>query len=333
MHALCDIFVPDKCDESETVARKEKMVHIHDHNGHGHHHADPAHVTRALVMGIALNLAFVAVELGAGIRQQSMGLISDAGHNLSDVVSLLLALLAVRLSQAAKSDRYTYGYRKSTVLVSLVNACILMAAVGIIVWESIERLLHPHPVDGGVVAWVAGLGIVVNAFTAWLFVKDSKEDLNIKGAYLHMVADTLVSAGVLVSGIVISRTGWYVIDPIIALTVAAVIFVSTWGLLRSSLRLTLDGVPEGIDIGEVRRAIGAVNGVAALHHLHVWALSTTENAATVHVVIRGGADASRVKYDIKRSLADLGAGHVTVEIETEGEPCCDDLCRNRTTAG
>lgn len=304
------------------------MTHIHSHTESGHHHRiDPAHVTRALVWGIVLNLIFVAVELGAGLWQNSMGLVSDAGHNLSDVVSLLLALLAVKLSQAAKSDQYTYGYRKITILVSLINACVLLAAVGVIVWESVGRLLHPHPVDGGVMAWVAGIGIAVNAFTAWLFMKDSKTDLNIKGAYLHMVADTLVSAGVLASGIIISHTGWYAADPVIALTVAAVIFLSTWKLLRASVRLSLDGVPDGMDIERIRRAITSVDGVTGMHHLHVWALSTTENAATVHVVTRRGSDTSRIKQDIKRALAAAGAEHVTVETETEGETCSDDTCR------
>ena len=304
------------------------MAHIHNSaTAHHHHHVDPTHVTRALIWGIALNLVFVAIELGAGLWQRSMGLISDAGHNLSDVVSLLLALLAVKLSQAAMNDKYTYGYRKSTILVSLVNACILIAAIGAIVWESIQRLLHPQPVDGGVMAWVAGIGILVNAFTAWLFLKDSKEDLNIKGAYLHMVADTLVSVGVLFSGVIISRTGWYVIDPLIAITVAAVIFVSTWGLLRASVRLTLDGVPDDIDIEQVRKAITSVDGVKAMHHLHVWALSTTENAVTVHVVIGDQTDAAHVKYDIKHALSAVGIDHATVEIETEGETCCDDICR------
>ena len=299
----------------------------HGHNGAGHHHhIDPTHVTRALVWGITLNMAFVVVELTVGVWQHSMGLVSDAGHNLSDVVSLLLALLAVKLSQAARSDRYTYGYRKSTILVSLVNASILLAAVGVIVWESIGRLLNPQPVDGGVMTLVAGVGIAANAFTAWLFAKDSKADLNIKGAYLHMVADTLVSLGVLVSGIVISYTGWYTADPVIALTVAAVIFASTWGMLRASLRLTLDGVPHGMDIDRVRRAITEVDGVAAMHHLHVWALSTTETAVTVHVVTRPSADAATVKYHIKQALAEIGAGHVTVETEIEGETCCDALC-------
>ena len=309
------------------------MAHIHNSTpAHHHHHVDPTHVTRALVWGIALNLIFVAIELGAGLWQRSMGLISDAGHNLSDVVSLLLALLAVKLSQTAMNDKYTYGYRKSTILVSLIIACILIAAIGAIVWESIQRLLHPQPVDGGVVAWVAGIGIIVNAFTAWLFMKDSKEDLNIKGAYLHMVADTLVSVGVLISGVIISRTGWYVIDPLIAITVAAVIFVSTWGLLRASVRLTLDGVPDDIDIGQVRKAITTVDGVKAMHHLHVWALSTTENAVTVHVVISAQADAARVKYGIKHALSEVGIDHTTIEIETEGETCCDDLC-HREAAG
>ena len=279
-----------------------------------------------MVWGIALNLIFVAIELGAGLWQRSMGLISDAGHNLSDVVSLLLALLAVKLSQAAMNDKYTYGYRKSTILVSLVNACILIAAIGAIVWESIQRLLHPQPVDGGVVAWVAGIGIIVNAFTAWLFMKDSKEDLNIKGAYLHMVADTLVSVGVLISGVIISRTGWYVIDPLIAITVAAVIFVSTWGLLRASVRLTLDGVPDDIDIGQVRKAITTVNGVKAMHHLHVWAVSTTENAATLHIVLKDLEELESVTHTLKHALREKGIHHSTIECERTGHTCGEEGC-------
>lgn len=297
----------------------------HSHEGH-HHHADVTHVTRALVWGIALNMLFVVVEFAFGVWQESMGLISDAGHNLSDVVSLVLVLVAVKLSQAAYTDKYTYGYKKSTILVSLLNAAILLVAVGVIVWESIERLVDPRPIDGGVVTWVAGLGIVINAFTAWLFMKDRKGDLNIRGAYLHMVADTLVSVGVLVSGIIISYTGWYAIDPIIGITVAVVIFFSTWSLLRASVRLSLDGVPEDVDLGEVEREILSTEGVEAMHHLHVWAISTTENAMTVHVVVGADADECEVKRRLKAVLKSSGIGHATVETERRGECCDEDRC-------
>ena len=285
------------------------------------------HLNRAFVLGITLNLVYVAVELSAGFILDSVSLISDAGHNFSDVISLVLAMIAFKLAQVRPSANYTYGYKKSTILVSLLNALILLAAIGFIVWESIEKLKDPQPLQGGTIAWVAGVGIVINAFTAWLFMRHRKKDLNVKGAYLHMVADTLVSAGVLASGIVISHTGWYAADPVIALTVAAVIFLSTWKLLRASVRLSLDGVPDGMDIERIRRAITSVDGVTGMHHLHVWALSTTENAATVHVVTRRGSDTSRIKQDIKRALAAAGAEHVTVETETEGETCSDNTCR------
>ena len=183
--------------------------------GHDHHHHLPVdHLNRAFVLGIVLNLVFVCVEFGAGLWFDSVALISDAGHNLSDVVSLVLSLIAFRLARVKPTASYTYGYRKSTVLVSLLNACILLVAVGVILVESVRKLYDPQPVDGDSIAWVAGIGIVINAFTAWLFIRDKEKDLNVKGAYLHMAADTLVSVGVLVSGIVIRLTGWYAIDPL-----------------------------------------------------------------------------------------------------------------------
>lgn len=212
--------------------------------GHDHHHHLPVdHLNRAFVLGIVLNLVFVCVEFGAGLWFDSVALISDAGHNLSDVVSLVLSLIAFRLARVKPTASYTYGYRKSTVLVSLLNACILLVAVGVILVESVRKLYDPQPVDGDSIAWVAGIGIVINAFTAWLFIRDKEKDLNVKGAYLHMAADTLVSVGVLVSGIVIRLTGWYAIDPVVGIAIALVILFSTSKLLHDSLRLSLDGVP------------------------------------------------------------------------------------------
>ena len=206
--------------------------------GHDHHHHLPVdHLNRAFVLGIVLNLVFVCVEFGAGLWFDSVALISDAGHNLSDVVSLVLSLIAFRLARVKPTASYTYGYRKSTVLVSLLNACILLVAVGVILVESVRKLYDPQPVDGDSIAWVAGIGIVINAFTAWLFIRDKEKDLNVKGAYLHMAADTLVSVGVLVSGIVIRLTGWYAIDPVVGIAIALVILFSTSKLLHDSLRL------------------------------------------------------------------------------------------------
>ena len=206
----------------------------HSHHDHSHEHVRRlSSLNRAFIAGILLNSVFVAAEFTAGILSNSMGLLSDAGHNLSDVASLLLALLAFRLAQVRPTSRYTYGYRRSTILVSLLNAVILLVAVGAIVVESVRKLLHPEPVGGEVVLWVAGIGVVVNFATALFFLRDKDRDLNVRGAYLHMAADALVSVGVMVSGAVMMATGWYLIDPLVGLLVAAVIVWSTWGLLRA----------------------------------------------------------------------------------------------------
>lgn len=225
----------------------------HNHHTHGHSHSLPAgtYLNRAFTAGIILNLLFVGIEFGAGWILGSVALMSDAGHNLSDVVSLALAMFAFRLARQKPSEKYTYGRKKSTVIVSLANACILLVAVGFIIYESIVKLISPEPVAGGAVAWVAGAGIIINGFTAWLFLRHKDTDLNIKGAYLHMAADTLVSVGVLASGIIISFTGWYPLDPILGIVIAVVIFFSTWNLLRESVRLSLDGVPSNIDATDI----------------------------------------------------------------------------------
>ena len=290
---------------------------------HEHHHHDHTvtSLNKAFIWGIALNVGFVVVEFAVGLCYGSMGLLSDAGHNLSDVASLLLAMLAFRLARA--TPKYTYGYKKSTVLISLLNSVILLIAVGVIVAESIGRMLHPEPVVGGAIAWTAGVGVAINGFTAWLFMKDKDRDLNVKGAYLHMAADALVSVGVLVSGLVISWTGWTVVDPIVGLAVAGVIVASVWSLTRDSLRLSLDGVPGGIDIAEIERKMEAVPGVRAVHHIHVWAISTTENALTAHVVLDSLSRMEEVKHALKELLGRSEIPHATLEFESVTERCCD----------
>ena len=295
------------------------MSHEHSHQ---HSHAINAEsLNKAFIIGIVLNLAFVVIEFAAGFWFDSLALLSDAGHNLSDVVSLVLALLAFRLAKVKANERYTYGYKKSTILVSLLNAVILLVAVGAIVIESIHKLNNPAVVPGGAIAWVAGVGVLINAFTAFLFMKDKEKDLNVKGAYLHMAADALVSVGVLVAGIDISRTGWYIIDPIIGLIVAVVILISTWNLLHDSLRLTLDGVPTSIDSQKVVKAIRALPGVDDVHHIHIWAISTTENALTAHIVLKQPESMQEVKHLIRHRLEDFGIGHATLEFEVPGEHC------------
>lgn len=307
------------------------MAHSHDkHTPHGHSHAghghsiDPAsagrYLNRAFTFGIVLNLVFVAVEFGAGLVLDSVALMSDAGHNLSDVVSLALSLMAFRLARQKPTAVYTYGRKKSTVVVSLANACILLVAIGVIMVESIEKLQNPQPVQGGAIALVAGVGIVINGITAWLFMRHKNTDLNVKGAYLHMAADALVSVGVLFSGLVINRTGWYVIDPIVGIAIAVVILFSTWGLLRDSLRLSLDGVPPGVDAAGIAEMIRTADPrVRDVHHVHIWPLSTTENALTAHVVVNSATGLEGLKHYIKEQLAAHGIAHATLEFELPGE--------------
>lgn len=300
----------------------KKMTDM-NHAHHQHNRTASARLNRIFIFSIALNLAFVLIEAGSGFYFDSLALLSDAGHNLSDVVSLILAMLAFRLARIKPSANYTYGYKKSTVLVSLLNAIILLVAVGIIIAESIEKLRDPQPLNGSAIAWVAGIGIIINALTTLLFFKDKSKDLNIKGAYLHMAADTLVSAGVLVSGIIIRYTGWNIIDPIIGLIVAIVILISTWNLLHDSLRLSLDGVPRNIDPQNVIETITAATGVKSVHHLHIWAISTTQTALTAHLVIEQNADEENVKKEVKTSLKELGIQHATLELEA-GHACCTE---------
>ena len=297
-----------------------------------HHHHEHNHqlisLNKAFIIGITLNIAFVIVEFGVGFYYNSLGLLSDAGHNLGDVASLVLAMLAFRLQKVHPNSRYTYGYKKSTILVSLLNAVILLVAVGIIIAESIHKLFHPVSVDGSAIAWTAGVGVVINALTAWLFMKDKDKDLNVKGAYLHMAADALVSVGVVASGIIITYTGWSIIDPIIGLGIAVVIIVSTWGLLHDSLRLSLDGVPVGIDAQKIQQIIMEQPGVENCHHLHIWALSTTETALTAHIVIDNITQLEEVKQHIKEALEEAGIHHATLEFEDERTTCCKECCED-----
>ncbi|MEI6407964.1 MAG: cation diffusion facilitator family transporter [Bacteroidota bacterium] len=300
---------------------------MHDHH-HDHHHT-VTNVNRAFIIGIILNSVFVAVEAVAGFWTQSLALLTDAGHNLSDVAALALSLLAFKLAKQKATERYTYGYRKTTVLVTLLNAVILLVAVGGIGYEAIHRFFNPQPLQGNVIAWVAGVGILINSLSAYLFLKDKEKDLNIQGAYLHMAADALVSAGVVVAGILISYTQWYWLDSVISFVIMAVILASTWKLLMDSLRLSLDGVPDGVDILEIRTKLLKIKDLIDVHHLHVWAISTTQNALTAHLVVANTAslaEAEVVKQKAKHALEHLNIHHATVEIETEDSPCDSPDC-------
>jgi len=267
----------------------------------------------------------VAAETVAGLMGHSMGLLSDAGHNLSDVFCLLLALVAFKLSQTHATKRFTYGYRKSSILISLLNAIILLVAVGGIVVESIRKISHPAPVDGALVTWTAAAAIVVNGFTAWMLSR-RQHDINTRGAFLHMLADTLVSAAVVVSGIVITHTGWTLIDPIMGLVIAAVILVSTWQLLSESLRMSVDAVPEDIDPDAVVALMKQTDGVLDIHHLHIWPISTTETALTAHVVIADSSQLDSITHALKTLLAAHGIAHSTLELETPASHCDHHDC-------
>ena len=256
--------------------------HSHHHH-HGHEHEISDH-SRAFLVGIVLNVAYVIVEGGAGFWVGSMALMADAGHNLSDVLSLLLAWGALAMSKTAPTSRRTYGFRKTTILASLTNAIVLLIAIGAIAWQAVLRFMHPSPVPGGTVVVVSGVGIVINTVTALLFMKGRHHDLNIKGAFMHMAADAGVSLGVLLAGFAIMKTGAYWIDPAISLAIVVVIAVGTWGLLRDSFLLALDAVPHGIEPAEVRRYLAGLPGVVEVHDLHIWGMSTTEVALTAHLV-------------------------------------------------
>ena len=275
------------------------------------------------LVGLVLNLGFVIAEFGAGIISGSTALMADAGHNLSDVLGLALAGGAAGLARRAASGPRTYGYRKGTVLAALGNAILLLVACGWIGWEAVERLINPQPVASGWIIAVAGIGFFINLATALLFLKDQHKDLNVRGAYLHMMADAAVSLGVVAAGILILFTGVSLIDPLISLVIVVVILWSTWGLLKDSLNLALDAAPAGIEVEAVRRALLDLPGVAAVHDLHVWGLSTTDAALTAHLV-RSEAAPADLLTRAQKAAAGFGVSHTTFQIEDAAQADCPD---------
>ena len=288
--------------------------HGHGH-GHGHSHA-PADFGRAFAIGVALNTVFVVVEAVFGYISGSMALVADAGHNLSDVLGPLIAWGASAAARRPPSPRFTYGLKSSTILAALANAALLMIAIGAILFETIDRLIDPVEPQGWTMIWVAGVGIVINTATALLFVSGRKNDLNIRGAFLHMAADALVSVGVVIAGAAILLTGAIWIDPVTSLVILAVIGWGTWGLARDSLKLGLLGVPEGIDEAAVRAQLEAEPGVAEVHDLHIWPMSTTETALTAHLVMPQGHPGDEFLARIAHDLShDHRIGHTTLQVE------------------
>lgn len=294
---------------------------------HGHHHHGKLILKRdgklasVFYWAIGLNLGYALLEIIFGFLTDSMGLLSDAGHNFSDVASLLIALIAFKASQKPPTPTYSFGYGKSTIEASLINAVILYVAVIFIASESISRLLHPTEVNGEDIAWIAGAGVLVNGITAWMLMRHSGHDLNVRGAFLHMTADTLVSVGVVISGIVISFTGWTWLDPVVGLLIAAMIAVGSWSLLHESMRMALDGVPSDVDIARVVNAIKTVPNVLSYHHLHIWAMSTTRKALTVHILVASPAQIDQAITDTRKALANIGIDHATIEAETSLHTC------------
>ncbi|MBU7579598.1 MAG: cation transporter [Porphyrobacter sp.] len=318
------------------------MAHAHAHNhdhhdhhghshahGHGHHHHAPADFGRAFLIGIILNTGFVLIEAAAGLIYGSMALIADAGHNLSDVLALALAWIAAIAAKRPAQGRFTYGYKSSTILAALANALLLAVAIGAILFETVHRIMNPVEPQGMAMAAVAGIGIAINAFTAMLFVRGQK-DINIRGAYLHMMADALVSVGVVIAGLAILLTGLAWIDAAVTLAILAVIAWSTWGLARDSVAMGLLAAPEGIDLAEVRRHLASFDGVAAVHDLHVWPMSTTEVALTAHLVMPGRPASDSFLRDVAASLeCAFGVHHATLQIESGDAPCdapCGAVC-------
>jgi len=305
------------------------MEHNHSHHDHSHI-AVLTTVNSAFIIGISLNLLFVIVEAIVGFSIHSLSLLSDAGHNLADVGSLGLSLLAFKLLKIKSNNKYTYGYRKTTILAALTNAVILLVSIAIIGYEAIQRFANPQALPGKTIAIVAGIGIVINFLTAILFLKNKEKDLNVKSAYLHMMADALVSVGIMIGGIVISYTHLYWIDPVISLVIVLVILFSTWTLLKESLALTLDAVPKDINLDEIKNNALKIDGIKGLHHIHVWAMSTTENAMTAHLVIdnrQKKEEISRIKNNLKHTLQHLNIQHVTLETEFSNEDCKRPECR------
>ncbi len=297
--------------------------HSHSHGGHGHAHAHGTPGSASFALAVGLNLIFVVAEVAAGLVSGSMALIADAGHNLSDVLSLLLAWGASVLAARPPSERFTYGLKSSSILAAIANAALLWVALGAILVETIRRFGDPAPIEGTTMIAVAALGIAVNGLSALLFARGSKTDLNLRAAFLHLLADAAVSAGVVIAGIAVLYTGASWIDPATSLVITLVIALGSWGLLRESMKMGLLAVPEGIDQPQVRAFLESRPGVTAVHDLHIWPMSTTETAITAHLVMPGGYPGDRFLHDLAEALArDFRIGHPTFQIETLSAEGC-----------
>lgn len=309
-------------DHGHGTAHGHSHSHGHSH-GHGHAHA-PKNFGTAFAVGIALNTGFVIAEVVYGLMANSLALLADAGHNLSDVLGLLLAWGASVLARRLPSSRFTYGLRSTSILAAVVNAVLLLTVTGGIAWEAIGRFGQPGNVQSMTVIVIAAIGVVINTATALMFMRGGDDDLNIRGAFLHMAGDALISLGVVAAGIVIMYTGWVWLDPAVSLVIALLIVLGTWGLLRDSVQLALQAVPQGMPAEKVRAYLQSLPGVAAIHDLHIWGMSTTETALTVHLVMPSGFPGDVFNCAVADELQRrFSIGHATIQVETgdAAAPC------------
>lgn len=334
-------------DRGQALERPHGDAHAHDHGqghddghghdshdghgghgGHGHHHHSlPDQLTRAFAIGIGLNLVFVAVEFGYGVLADSLALIADAGHNLSDVLSLVLAWVATRLAKRDPTPHRTYGYRRGTILSSLISSILLLVAMGAIAWEALLRFSSPAPVEGWTMITVAAIGVLINGVTAALFASGRHDDLNVRAAFMHMVGDAAVSVGVVFGGIGVLTLGWLWLDPAISLAIVVVIVIGTWGVLKESLDMAFDAVPKSVDPHDVREYLQRLPGVTGIHDLHIWGMSTTETALTAHLVMPDGARTDDFLRGVAQELEHrFRIAHTTVQIERGSGPDCDQSC-------
>ncbi|QEM07817.1 cation transporter [Mucilaginibacter rubeus] len=300
----------------------------HDHHDHDHS-IKLENVNTAFIIGIIFNFLFVILEVIVGIAIHSMSLLSDAAHNLGDVGALALSLLAFRLLKVKADHRHSYGFKKASILASLFNAVVLLISMGVILYEAIRHIFHPAPLPGITVSIVAGIGIVINAVTGIMFVKNKDKDINVKSAYLHLMSDALVSVGIVIAGVIIHFTHFYLVDSIVSILLVSFVVYTTWNLLKTSMRLSIDGMPEGIEIKKIHAEVLKIPAVMAIHHIHVWAISTLENAMTAHFVLKNeisNDEIVKVKHEVRHVLEHLNIQHLTMEIEMEGDNCDRDQC-------
>ena len=290
----------------------------HDHN---HTITSATDINRSFMIGIALNVIYVIVEVIYGFQENSTSLLSDAAHNVGDISGLLLAFLAFKLLKVKANGTFTYGYKKGSIVASFINSVLLAFAIGAITWEGVHKIINPSPLNGTVIMWVAGIGVIINFISAVLFKKEKENDLNVKAAYWHLMADALVSLGVVISGILMHYFNWYILDGITAIIIAVVVLFSTWNLFKDSTIAILDGVPSSINSEEIKEHLLEVKGVENIHHIHIWGMSTNENALTAHVLIDNLQNFPEIKANLKEELEEHSIKHSTLEFELSSEHC------------